>query len=131
MPSRLATSVTLRWRLKWSICAGPRSSLRRGEVGEPHQLAARRGDGDVADGARIAAVAVLGAQPDVDLVLLLAEGADRLAADQRAQRAGDVAHLDAEDRRLLARDLDAQLGLAHRQGGVDVDEPARGAHLRP
>ena len=68
------------------------------------------------------AIARLGAEPDVVLLVPLAELGDGQAADQHAQRVGDRADRDAQVAGRLAVDDDLDLGLAERERRIQVDE---------
>ena len=71
-------------------------------------------------------VAVGGAGPEPDVVLLVAvlEPRDGPAADEDPEAVGDRADGQAEVAGPLAVDRDLDLGLAERQGGVEVGDPA-------
>ena len=99
------------------------------EAVDLHELRRRRPDGEGVDGGGVVALGRLGAEPDVVLLVLFLVLRDRLAADEQAQRLGDLVDAETERRGALAVDRGAELGLPDRERGVDVDEARVGAHL--
>src|SRR5206468_10216215 len=98
------------------------------QVAEAHELARARAHGQVVDVLGRAPLARFGAQPDVVLLVAFLVLGDRLAGDVGLHGGGDVLHVDAQVGGLVTVDQEAQLGRAHGERGVDVDQAGELPH---
>ena len=97
------------------------------EVVETYQPAARRGDEEAAERARVVAVAL--GEPEFNVVGFGDRGVVEarhlvVAADHDAKAVGDVLRVDAEGGGAVAVNLDSQLRLVELERGVRVDDAA-------
>ena len=130
MPSGLPRTVTIRWRLEPLDLGRPALVDQLGQARQLDQPDRRRRQGQLVQAGGRRPVGGLGAEPDVVLLVAVAELRHRHAADQDPERVGDDADRDAQVARRLAVDDHLDLGLAERERRVEVHQPRLLLELR-